>query len=234
MTSHALSDAALYRLLTWMSPSYPVGAYTYSHGLEAAVDADGVETADAAEAWIADVVAHGGGFADAVFLLEAHAAAEAGDAERLAAANELALAFAPSQELLMETASQGAAFLAVTLVVGDPPPLLAALGEQEARGERVAYPVVVGCGAAEAGVAADAACLAYLHAFAANLVSACLRLAPVGQVAGQTMLARLEPVVAEAAARAGRTPPDALGLSTIAVDIASMRHETQYTRIFRS
>ena len=114
--THALSDAALYRLMTFMSPSYPVGAYTYSHGLEAAVESGAVADVETAFEWIADVLARGGGFADLVFLLEAHEAARQGDPGRLAAAAELARAFAPTAELLLETTAQGDAFVQVGVI----------------------------------------------------------------------------------------------------------------------
>jgi urease accessory protein len=228
--THALSGAALYRLLTFMSPSYPVGAYTYSHGLEAAVEASVVADVESAFAWMADVVARGGGFADLVFLYEAHRAAADGDAARLAAVAELARAFAPSAELLLETTAQGRAFADVTLAVA-PSPLLKSLSEAP---DPTPIPVAAGCAAAEAGAPAQATALAYAHAFAANLVSACLRLAPIGQTDGQRLLARLEPVAADAVARAERAAPDDLTLSTLAVDVGSMRHETQHTRLFRS
>jgi urease accessory protein len=229
--THALSDAAFYRLMTFMSPSYPTGAYTYSHGLEAAVEAGAVADAESAFAWIADVLARGGGFADLVFLLEAHRAASDGDLARLAAAAELARAFAPTAELLLETTAQGDAFVQVTLAVGADASLLRSVSETI---DRVPLPVAAGCAAAEAGAPARAAALAYAHAFAANLVSACLRLAPVGQTDGQRLLARLEPLAADAVERAGATAPGDLALSTLAVDIGSMRHETQHTRLFRS
>lgn len=230
MSGHALSDAALYRLLTFMSPSYPVGAYTYSHGLEAAVEAGAVADVESAFAWIADVLARGGGFADLVFIHEAHRAAADGDAGRLAAAADLARAFAPTAELLLETMAQGRAFADVTLAVAMSP-LLKGLSEAP---DPTPLPVAAACAAAEAGAPRQATALAYAHAFAANLVSACLRLAPIGQTDGQRLLARLEPVVAEAVERAAQTAPDDLALSTSAVDIGSMRHETQHTRLFRS
>lgn len=228
--SGALSDAALYRLLTFMSPSYPVGAYTYSHGLEAAVEAGVVKNVESAFAWMADVIAHGGGFADLVFLLEAHAAAADGDLPRLQAVAELARAFAPTAELLLETTAQGDAFATVTLAVGATP-LLRALNETSAP---VPLSVAAGCAAAEAGAPAQATAVAYAHGFVANLVSACLRLAPVGQTDGQRLLARIEPIAAGAVERARRTRPDDLAVSTLAVDIGSMHHETQHTRLFRS
>ncbi|MCG8442098.1 MAG: hypothetical protein MI723_09850 [Caulobacterales bacterium] len=277
MTDRPLADAALYRLLTWLSPSYPVGAYTYSHGLEAAFDA-GLGAGEAEVAgWIADVLTRGGGFADAVFLRRAHDAAREGDADRLAGIAEFARAFAPTEELLTETLAQGAAFVDVTLGVADAPGASHTPASSSASGEvsaasptggaarrlskpptptsdvgpaaatsfprlrrladahgQVPYPVAVGCAAAEAGVPAQPAALAYAHAFAANLVSASLRLAPIGQTAGQRILAALEPAVAEAAERARATSLDRLTVSTLSADLCSMAHETQYARLFRS
>ena len=98
----------------------------------------------------------------------------------------------------------------------------------------VAYPVAVGVAAAGHGIAARSALNAYLHAVIANFVSAGVRLIPLGQTDGQRLLAALEPIVAATAARALTTKLDDVGSAAFRADIASMRHETQYTRLFRS
>src|SRR4051812_35669424 len=109
------------RLMAWLSPGYPVGAYAYSHGLEWAVEAGDVRDEASLRAWLADVLAHGAGRSDAVLAANAHAAAAASDGAGLAAVNELALALSPSRELHLETSQQGRSFLDATLAAwGDP------------------------------------------------------------------------------------------------------------------
>lgn len=229
MTDTSLNSVALYQLMTWLSPSYPVGAYTYSHGLEQAIEAGWVTDRATMENWVRQIVSHGDGFTDAVFLTAAYRAAD--DASALRGVNDLALAFVPTTELALESEMQGGAFLEITEKAW-PDAKLARL--REIGKGPYAYPVVVGSAAAGAGIAVDAAVHAYLHAFAANMVSAAVRLIPLGQTDGQLTTAALATTVHEAAMRALETDPDDVASNGILSDIASMRHETQYTRLFRS
>lgn len=224
-------SGALYRLLTWLSPSYPVGAYTYSHGLEQAVEAGLVTDARSARDWISDCVELGTGYSDALLLAEAYRAGSVRNTDRLRNAAELAAAFVPSRELALETEAQGAAFIQITEAVWETPPLKLL---QENWDGPVAYPVAVGCTAAGHKIALEDALTGYLHAFAANLVSAAVRLVPLGQTDGQKITATLEQVVAETALRARKGSVDDIASSTLMVDICSMNHETQHTRLFRS
>lgn len=223
--------AALYRLLSWLSPSYPVGAYSYSHGIEQAVAAGHIHDAATAEGWIADIVAHGAGRADGVLLAAAWRAATDEDRDRLTETARFAAAFVATEELHLETMAQGAAFLKITREAWPAPPIL---WLAEAEGGRVALPVAIGAAAAGHGIALEAVLPATIHAFAANLVSAAIRLVPLGQTDGQRITARLEPIVARAATEAAATPLDEIATATLMVDMSSMHHETQYTRLFRS
>jgi len=225
------SAATLYRLQAWLSPAYPVGAFSFSSGLEWAVEAGDIVDAASLRRWITAILADGGGFCDAVFFVHAYCAVEAGDDKALAAVAEMALAFAPSKERHLETTAQGNAFLAATRAAWPCAALdrLAAIAPGPC-----AYPVAVGAAAAGHGIALALALAAYLHALAANLISAGVRLIPLGQTDGQRVLAALEPVVAAAAARALATPLDEVGSAAFRADLASLRHETQYTRLFRS
>jgi urease accessory protein len=225
------ATAALYRLLAWLSPSYPVGAFSYSHGLEQAVEAGHVTDAATALHWIGDIVALGAGRSDGVLLAAAWRAAAAGDRPELARIAEFAAAFTATSELHLETMSQGSAFLKITAETWPSPPL-AWLAEDAAGA--VAAPVAVGAAAAGHGIPLEAALPACMHAFAANLVSAAVRLVPLGQTDGQRIIAALEPVIARAAEAAAATPLDDIATATLMVDITSMQHETQYTRLFRS
>jgi urease accessory protein len=223
--------AALYRLMAWLSPAYPVGAFSYSSGIEWAVEAGDIRDAASLADWLAAMIREGSGFCDAVFLAHVHRAAVAGDDEALTAAAELAAAFAPSRERFLETIQQGRAFFETTRAAWP----CAALDRLAATWEGpLAYPVAVAAASAGHGIALAPALAAYLQATAANLVSAAVRLVPLGQTDGQRVLASLEPVIAACVARALACPLEAVGGATFRADLASMRHETQYTRLFRS
>ena len=222
---------ALYRLMAWLSPAYPVGAFSYSGGIEWAVESGDITNAETLKRWLAVVIAEGGGFCDAVFFVHAHLAIETNDAKALRDVAELAAAFAPSKERHLETTAQGRAFVEATRAAWP----CAALDRLAAAWDGpVAYPVAVGVAAAGHGVAVEPALGAYLHAVVANLISAGVRLIPLGQTDGQRLLAAFEPVVAATAARALATPLDQVGGAAFRADLASMHHETQYTRLFRS
>jgi len=223
--------AALYRLLAWLSPAYPVGAFSYSSGIEWAVEAGDIRDAETLRSWLGVMLAEGGGFCDAVFFAHAHRATAAGDDDALRAIAELAAAFAPSKERHLETTAQGKAFVETTRAAWP----CAALDRLQACWDgAIAYPVAVGVAAASHGIALAPALAAYLQSLAANWVSAGVRLVPLGQTQGQRVLAALEPVIAATAARALAAPLDDIGSSAFRADLASARHETQYTRLFRS
>jgi len=219
-----VENGALLRLMTWLSPSFPVGAFSYSHGLEWVVETADVGNADTLAAWIEDVLRHGGGRGDAVLFAAAWRAARPYDLDALRDVAEVARALSPTRERALETEAQGAAFLRA---VKGAWPTAAIL-------EDAPYPVAVGSAAAIAGVPLEPALAAYLHAVAANLVSAGVRLIPLGQSQGVGVLAALEPFLLEQARWAAGSSLDDLGGFAFAADIASMRHETQYTRLFRS
>jgi urease accessory protein len=220
----------LARLVIWLSPAYPVGAYSYSHGLEWLVEAGHVRDVETLVAWIEDLLARGAGRSDVIFLAETWRALSAGDMGLLGDTAELAVAFAPSAERRLETLAQGTAFLAATLAAWHRPELEALA----ANGREVAYPVAVGASAAAHGLPLAETAQTYAQAFAANIVSAAVRLIPLGQSDGLRALARLEPLIPRVAAAALACTLEDVGGAAIAADIASMRHETQYTRLFRS
>jgi urease accessory protein len=223
--------AALYRLMSWLSPSYPVGAYSYSGGLEWAVQAGDVKDADTLRDWLSVLLAQGAAFCDAVFFAHAHSAVRAEDDGALSVVSELACAFAASRERHLETTAQGSAFFDATHAAW---PCAALERLRSVPTKPVAYPVAVAVAAAGHGITVAPALHAYLHAVTANLISAGVRLIPLGQTDGQRVLAALASVVAEVAERALATPLDEVGAAAFRVDIAGMRHETQYTRLFRS
>jgi urease accessory protein len=223
------ANAALYRLMAWLSPSYPTGAFSYSSGIEWAVEAGDIRDAESLRRWLALTIGEGGGFCDAVLFVHVWRAVAAGDGGMFAAVAELALAFAPSKERFLETTAQGRAFLDTTRAAWP----CAALEALPAAGA-IALPVAVAAACAGHGIAAGPALHAYLHGSSANLISAGVRLVPLGQTDGQRVLAALEPVIAAATSRAMSASLDDLGSAAFRADLASMRHEGQYTRLFRS
>lgn len=225
------ADLALYKLQTWFSPSYPVGAYTYSHGLENAFETGLVNNAEEAIAWIGDLISIGSGFADAVFLAAIHRAAMDGDFKRVAQIAELAVAFCGTRELRLESHSQGDAFLEILQKI-EPMEALDKLTKYWSG----PYPYCVVAGTACAGAKIDPSATvgAYLHGFVSNLSSALVRIIPLGQTDGQRIIAALAPHIGPIVVRAMETKPEDLSTSALMVDVTSIQHETQYTRLFRS
>jgi len=224
-------SGALYRLMAWLSPAYPVGAFSYSSGIEWAVETGDIKDAESLKRWLTVVIGEGGGFCDGVFFVHAHAAIVAEHDKALHEVAELAAAFAPSKERHLETTAQGRAFFEATKAAWP----CAALDRLAAAWDGdLAYPVAVGVAAAGHGIAVEAALHAYLHAITANLISAGVRLVPLGQTDGLRILAALESVVATTAQRALTTKLDDVSSTALRADLASLHHETQYTRLFRS
>lgn len=210
------TDAQLLTLMQWLSPGFPLGTFSYSHGLECAVAEGRVVTARHLQDWLHAVLAHGAGGMDAILLAQAHRGTDPAEVDALARA------LAPSRQRLLETAAQGEAFCTtVNAVWGlDLPPL--------------SLPVAVGAAARAQGIALAATLQAYLHAFAAGLVSAAQRAMPLGQTEAQRVLAAVTPLCLTLAAQAQHQSLDDLGSSAFMAEIAAMRHETLTTRIFRS
>ncbi len=218
--------------MTWLSPSFPVGAYSFSHGLEWAVEDGTVRSAADLRAWIAAVLEHGAGWTDAILFAHAWRAAAAADHEALVEIAELARAFHPSRERHVEASAQGRAFVTALTASWPNPRLaqaLAAIVETPPT-----YPVAVAIAAASNRIELLPALSAYLHAFLSNLVSAGIRAVPLGQTEGQRTIAALLPLIHALAAAAKDARLEDLGGAAFRADIASMKHETQYTRLFRS
>ncbi len=228
----ALSPAALLRLLAWLSPAFPVGSYTYSHGLEWAIEDGKVTTPSELQASIFDILRHGAGRSDAILFVHAWRAAEAGDEATLLELADLAAAFQPTRERHLEATAQGRAFMAGVLAAW-PDEHLSALAAPLAD-RPLAYVVAVATAAAATGVPRNAALTAFLGAFVANIVSAGVRAIPIGQTDGQRNIAAAGPVIEAIVAEAAFASLDEIGGAALRADIASMKHETQYTRLFRS
>ena len=228
MTTTTITDQRpLLRLLAWMSPAFPTGGYAYSHGLEWPVDRGEITNGATMQSWLEDILCHGAGRNDAILLRLAHRAAN--DLDALADLTELALAICGSAERRGETVGQGNAFLAAAGAWH--PTTLRALAE---RVGDIPYPIATGALAGANNIAEDDACSALLQAFAANLISACVRLVPLGQSAGLAVLAALETTIIAVSNETRTLGAEDLGSFSFRADLAAMHHETQYTRLFRS
>jgi urease accessory protein len=226
MATAMTETAVLLRLQTWFSPAFPIGAFSYSHGLEDAIEAGVVTDRATLTDWCGSLLEYGSGRADAGFFTAAHGALPV-DAAALA---REAAAWVPTAELLLEAEHQGEAFLTTVRAAWPHDDLEAFAG---ALSSRPVLTVAAGFASAVHGAKLSEALPLYLQAVAANIVSAGVRLIPLGQTDGQRAVAALEPVVADAAVSAPQGL-DEIWTSTPAHEIASMRHETQYARIFRS
>jgi urease accessory protein len=275
----ALTHAALYQLLAWSSPGYPTGAFSYSHGLEWAVETGSVTDLPTLLDYITAVLARGGAWIDAVLFAHAwrlasptadaspapapafahapaalvsradaapadpprnraaHTPSPAGLASsdreaQLDALSQLATAFRGSAETALESRQQGSAFLDVNRKAW-PHAALDAFAQHQA-GAPVAHCIAVALACAAHNIALVPALHCYLHAVAANLVSAGARLIPLGQTQAQIAIAQLSATITEIVERALTTSLDDLGTAAPLAEICSFLHETQYTRLFRS
>ncbi len=238
MTDRPLSDPAqpsgdaLVKLMTWLSPAFPVGSFTYSHGLEWAIEDRTVTDLGTLKTWISGILSHGAGRSDAILLAHAWRSAAGGDQAGLRDIAELAFALQPSKERRLEAGAQGKAFVAAISATWEAP-ALASLARDLAP-TPVAYAVALGTAGADHGLPLNILVEAFLTAFVANLVSAAVRAVPLGQTDGQRAIRDLAPLAAAMAAEALAADLDDIGGAALRSDIASMKHETQYTRLFRS
>jgi urease accessory protein len=229
-----VSPVALLRQQSWLSPAFPTGAYSYSHGVEWAVEAGHIDDRKTLVDWLEADLCYGSGRNEAIFFSEAWRCATDDDRPKLFETAELAAAFRGTSEFALESSQQGAACLATLLQVW-PDRLLRWLSEMlRERDVQPALAVVLGVRSARQGVAASLALPAFLQSYTANLVIAGVRLIPLGQTDGQLAIAELEEAVLTASAQAKQATIDDLGSAAFMVDLASMAHETQYTRLFRS
>ncbi|MDP1702841.1 MAG: urease accessory protein UreF [Aestuariivirga sp.] len=209
----------LLRLLAFMSPAFPVGGFAYSHGLERAIDDGTVRSADAVREWIESLLVHGSGWNDAVLFARAYDA----DAAARLEIDELALGLAASRERALETSDLGRSFSMA----------VATMSVTEDMNFQT-YPIAVAAACQKACIDKYAGLLAYLQAFSNNLIAVAVRLIPLGQTKGLEVMRDLMPVIFTTSERASAASLDDLGSSTLLLDIASMQHETQYSRVFRS
>jgi urease accessory protein len=204
-------------LLNWMSPTFPIGSFAYSHGLEQAIADGRLKDVESVEAWIADLLLHGSGWNDAVIF----ARCWHNDISEL---NALALALAGSRERYLETTQLGRAFAIAAAV----------WTRSEPQRDEIAYAVAAGRACRNAGVPQEQALVAFVQGFCAALVSVAVRLVPLGQTQGLEVLRNLASVIQRVSVDAAVASLDDIGGCSIAADIAAMQHETLETRIFRT
>jgi len=231
---NCLTPLSLLRLHSWLSPAFPTGSYSYSHGIEWAVEAGHIHDRLSLVDWLEADLGYGSGRNDAIFFIEAWRCAMSDDCRRLLGISELASAFRGTSEFALETSQQAKACL-TTLRHVWPDPLVESLAVflSDLKIAPV-LSVILGVCAARQGIPATLALPAFLQSYLANLITAGVRLVPLGQTDGQLAIAQLEPAVLAAAAQAEQATVQDLGSAAFMVDIASALHETQYTRLFRS
>ena len=202
-------------LQAWFSPAFPTGAFSYSHGIETAIQDRLITDGQSLKGWIAALLLYGSGRNDAIFLKSAYE----GDEQ----ANPLCLALCASKERWQETTELGQAFCrAVNNSYHTNLP------------DGLAYPVAVGQAARTIGLDLGLTIQSYLQAFAANLISVGVRAIPIGQHAGQDCLVGLCPVIEESAAKAAETTLDEVGSAAMLSDLMAMKHEQSVPRIYRT
>lgn len=211
--------AGILTLTQWFSPAYPVGSFSYSHGLEWAIDAGDVTDCTSLKSWIVDVLEHGAGRSDAVFLA---AAFKSQALDELAKIDATCRAFAASKERLLETDQQGSAFVKVTSAIWEADP------------SNLCFPVAAGRAARLCDLPLEITVAIFVQGFASNLVTVGMRLVPIGQTEGQRLIKTLNPICLNVARAALDGDLQSLSSTAFLADIAAMRHETQYSRIFRT
>ncbi|HVW64980.1 MAG TPA: urease accessory protein UreF [Nitrosospira sp.] len=225
-----MHDTSLLRLLQLASPSLPIGAYTYSQGLEAAIEAGAITDENSARSWIAESLGIAGDFEAPILwrLLKGFAAR---DTEAVTFWTERFVAARDTAEFRAETIQMGYSLgkLIVELKLANPE-LLEILECQP----EIPLPTAFACAAEALGVPHEAALLGMLFSMIENQVLACVKSVPLGQVSGQRLLLSLHPVIEETMRHAQHLADDDLSNWAPGLSVLSMRHEVQYSRIFRS
>lgn len=229
-----LAPLALLRQQSWLSPAFPTGSYSYSHGIEWAVEAGHVHDRESLVDWLEADLRYGSGRNETIFFSQAWLAAIDEDDERLFGIAELAAAFRGTSEFALESSQQATACLSTLMRVWPDVALEKLSASLSERRVPPAMAVALGVRAARQGISRALALPAFLQSYLANLITAGVRLIPLGQTDGQLAIAELEESVLAASAQASDWTIDDLGSAAFMVDFASMLHETQYTRLFRS
>jgi len=230
----SFSPLSLLRQQSWLSPAFPTGSYSYSHAIEWAVEAGDIHDRESLVDWLDVDLRCGSGRNEAIFFMEAMRCTIKADCEKLLKVAELAAAFRGTAEFALETSQQAASCL-VTLRRVWPDPFVETLSELLSEFKiSPTLSVVLGVRTARQDIPAALALPAFLQSYLANLITAGVRLVPLGQTDGQLGIAELESAVVSVAAQAEEATIHDLGSAAFLIDLASASHETQYTRLFRS
>ena len=220
-----LADLRLYQLI---SPSLPIGAFTYSQGLEWAIEAGWIKNEQALEQWLESVLAHSVSTLELPVMIRLCRAFEGQDIEAVHYWTQFLIASRETSELRKEERQRGQAL--ATLL----PNLNVAIDDSVIEAVRSTQIAGFALAAQQFDISIQSACAGYLWSWLENAVMAGVKLVPLGQTSGQKLLMRLSERVPTAVERALAIVDDEVGSSTPALAIASSRHETQYTRLFRS
>jgi urease accessory protein len=221
-----MNAAALLHLLQFASPALPIGGYSYSQGLEAALEAGIVHDAQSARGWIAGYLGEVVANWDAPLFWRLLKAFEAGDDASVALWSERFLASRDSAEFRAETIQMGYSLTRLMAELG--------VADADALGPEVGLPTAFACAVNALGIPHCEALLAMLFSWAENQVLVCVKSVPLGQVAGQRMLLSLRADIEQAAQRAQTMGDDAMSNWSPGLSILSMRHEVQHGRLYRS
>jgi urease accessory protein len=225
LTPNALSPIPQAQILAALfSPAFPIGAFSYSHGMEAAIATGAIGDVGTVHDWIETCLVGGSGRNDAILMAHAYDIA-GGDDPDIGALNELAFALSSGAERAQESRELGENFIRIVeqvynVDVGIMVPL--------------AYPVAAGLAVRRLGCELPLGVTFFLQSFVSNLISVAVRTVPIGQSDGQIILARLMPVVVDLAEAAAITPLDDVGGYAFLADHAAILHETLETRIYRT
>jgi urease accessory protein len=229
-----LSPRSLMRQQTWLSPAFPTGSYSYSHGIEWAVEAALIYDRETLVDWLDADLRFGSGRNEAIFFMEAWRCATNDEIEKLLEVAEFAAAYRGTAEFTLESSQQAAACLATLCRVWPDAIVEKLSGLLSEHHILPSLSVVLGVHSARQSIPSILALAAFLQSYVANLITAGVRLIPLGQTDGQLAIAELEDAVLTLSEKAQEATFSDLGSAAFMVDLASAFHETQYTRLFRS
>ena len=229
-----ITDRSLLNLMNWLSPSFPVGGYAYSHGIEFAVEDGRIKNEQQLVSWVEAALVQGSGRTDGLLFVEAWHATTENDLDRLRYTIELGHVWRSTSEMALENKAQGQAFFDTVKQTQKIPKLKKIYDLIDSEKRELASSVAVAIISAALEVPLKQALLAYYFSFSANLISAGVRLIPLGQIAGQSCIESLKTIVENTTVAAIEGDFNKLGSSAPIIDWALMKHETQYSRLFRS
>jgi urease accessory protein len=227
--SPMLTDIQLLWLLQLSSSSLPVGAYSYSEGLETLVDYGKITCSGSLQQWLESELRYGAIRMEAAVMVRVYKAAEIGDLETLKYWNQWLSAGRETEELRNSSQQMGRTLMRLLVELE---PQMKGIFEQI--GDGINYAIAFTVAAAFFGISLSATLLGYLHSWLVNLITAGIKLIPLGQTAGQLLIKDLQVLLSQSVKEVMEISDDDLGCCSWGLALASMQHETLYTRLFRS